>query len=247
MQEAVPLAFTPFYKDVNAVERFGLQSLKSLEGGKGGNYWNLSSSVSARTNYLLSTVGQCITARRTIIPDIQDRRTPSSSGHPFDSPWCDVTRVTNFDGSSSSTSVPTCMLLDRSKLTKGMVMIPRRGETPTKKMKNKWQRPPPPNYVHIYMGSLKRMPIYEYCHRFVCAAINGPPDEDAGLTDVVHMCQRPGDPSKFGDPACVSPLHMVFGSPEDNQLTGVKAQARFQVLVGLSKARRESSTSSSRR
>lgn len=217
------------------MDRFGLPSLIKLEGGKGGRYWKQGAAgLSAKINGVLAVIGG-------IIGDPPSSRQPSQgSAHPFDSPWGTVTRVTDFDGSSTSTTVPTCMLLDREKLQSGMIMNPRRGEKPSRKYKNKWQHRPPPNYVRLHLGSSKGTAIYEYCHRFVCAVINGPPDEAAGLVDVVHICRRPGDPSRFGNPACIHPLHLVFGRPDDNRLTGAKAQERFRVLLQLASSRRSS-------
>jgi hypothetical protein len=132
------------------------------------------------------------------------------------------------------------MLLDRSKLQAGMHMLSRPEEV-SKMKKNPRSLPPPPNYVKINLGSSKNRhakPITDWVHRLVCATINGPPDVDAGLVEVVHMCPRRDQPGRFGNPGCINPLHLVFGNREDNRRAGPMAQARFRKLLELARQRR---------
>ena len=196
-------------------------------------YWDPSRSISNNVQGVLSTLGSTLAD-----PPRADHHMGRS---PFESPWCDVARVFDLDGSSNITSVPRCMLIDRAKLKAGMRMQPRRGETSSRFKKNPQDPRPPPNYVLVDLGSFKGRSISEYCHRFICAVINGPPSPSSGLTDVIHLCRRQGQDS-FGDPGCINPLHMVFGSPRDNRLAGPKATARHRVLLKLAKARRPSSS-----
>ena len=135
------------------------------------------------------------------------------------------------------------MLIDRGKLKAGMHMLLRPKEASMMKKNGPRGPPPPPNYVRIDLGSTLRQhgqPIREWVHRFICSAINGPPDEASGLTDVIHTCPRPHDDHglRFGNPGCLNPLHMVFGKRDDNCLQGFAAQVRFQRLRELAAARR---------
>ena len=215
------MPFSAYYRTHSDI---GLGVLDLIRPGKGGPHWLGSQSRSANIQHLLHVLGQ------TVADPHPDDFSPSSQGNPFERPWHDVVRRFNMmDGSTSTKSMPRCMLIDRDRLQQGMHMMPHaRVPAGLNRINHAYpsspsrRHPTPLDYAYVNLGSHKEGRIYIpnklYLHRFVCAAINGPPDEESGLNEVVHMCRRADDSGHFGYRACLNPLHMVWGDSAANML-----------------------------